>query len=47
MFEKHYINLHTGEITEDRREAMQWYREGDTIEVYRNGKCVLTMYGGI
>lgn len=40
---KLYVNLRTHEITTDRRKAMQWYRDGYSIEIYRDGKRILTM----
>ena len=40
-WEKYYMNRSTGEITEDHREAVEWYRNGDEVEIWKNGKMVL------
>ena len=34
---KEYVNRSTGEVTESHSEAMEWYREGDEVEIYVNG----------
>lgn len=36
--DKYYVNCNTGEITFDHYIAMEWYRNGDEIEIWRNGK---------
>lgn len=41
-FEKYYLNRDTGEITEDHTTAVGWYREGSEVEIWKNGRCVLT-----
>lgn len=38
---KYYLNCETGEITYSHKEAMEWYRDGSQIEIWRNGKIVL------
>ena len=44
----YYVDLATGEVTEDRETAMNWYRiEDHSIEVYRNGHKFVTMWGGL
>ena len=42
MKDKYYLNGSTGEITESHREAVEWYRAGDRVEIWSGGKCVLT-----
>lgn len=37
-----YINLMTGEVTADHREAVEWYRNGEEVAVMLNGKRVTT-----
>lgn len=38
---KYYLNRSTGEVTEDHRTAVEWYRNGDIVEIWKNGKfCV-------
>lgn len=39
--DKYYMNCTTGEITENHREAIEWYREGNEVEIWVNGKMVL------
>lgn len=39
--EKYYMNCSTGEITESHTKAVEWYREGDEVEIWINGKRVL------
>lgn len=39
--DKYYKNCDTGEITENHATAMEWYRSGSQIEIWRNGKIVL------
>lgn len=34
---QYYMNLLTGEITESHREAVEWYRTGINVAVYKNG----------
>ena len=36
--EKYYMNRSTGEITENHRTAIEWYRNGDEVEIWVNGK---------
>ncbi len=36
-----YINLETGEYTENHAEAVGWYRSGDRVQV-SNGRATLT-----
>ncbi len=40
--DKYYYNTQTGEITESHDEAMEWYRSGIEVEIWRNGKRVLS-----
>jgi len=40
--DKYYYNTQTGEITENHDEAMEWYRSGIEVEIWRNGKRVLS-----
>lgn len=39
--DKYYLNCDTGEITEKHATAMEWYRGGSQVEIWRKGKCVL------
>lgn len=39
--EKYYLNRSTGEVSESHAEAMSWYRAGDEVEIWKNGKMVL------
>ena len=39
--DKYYLNTETGEITESHKEAVGWYRNGITVEIWKNGKCCL------
>lgn len=39
--EKHYRNRSTGEVSEHYADAMNWYRAGAEVEIWRNGKIVL------
>ena len=32
-----YLNRATGEITTDHRAAVEWYRNGDEVEIYCDG----------
>ena len=41
--EKHYVNLSNGEVTESRIIAMAWYRGGDQVEIWKNGRVILTL----
>ena len=36
--EKYYLNRSTGEVTESHKQAMEWYRSGDEVEIWVNGK---------
>ena len=38
---KFYLNRSTGEITENHHEAMEWYRNGCEIEIWKDGKMVI------
>lgn len=40
---KSYRNRATGEVTQTRSEAMSWYRAGDPVEVWKNGRMILAM----
>lgn len=40
--DKYYQNCDTGEITENHTTAVEWYREGSQVEIWRNGKVVCT-----
>ena len=42
---KVYRNCTTGAISDDRADFMNWYREGDTVEVFKNGHSILKMVG--
>lgn len=37
-----YVNGETGEVVSDRREAIEWYRAGDSVTIYRDGKPAIT-----
>lgn len=39
----YYINRSTGEITESHSIAMEWYRFGDEVEVFRNGRMAIAL----
>lgn len=41
MGDKYYLDRVTGEITWDHTEAVSWYRNGDEVEIWKNGKMVL------
>ena len=41
MPDKFYLNRDTGEITWNHTQAVEWYRGGAEIEIWRNGKMVL------
>ena len=41
--EKFYVNMVTGERTEVRSDAMLWYRSGIPVEVWKNGRKVLSL----
>lgn len=38
-----YVNAATGFVTRTRSVAMGWYRDGNSIEVWRRGRCILRM----
>lgn len=40
--DKYYLNRETGEITENHREAIEWYRNGIEVEIWVSGKMVLS-----
>lgn len=40
---KYWVNRETGEVTESHKEAMDWYRSGYGVDVYRNGRCILSL----
>ena len=40
---KFYINLNNGEVTYSRTIAMAWYRGGDRVEIWQNGRVILTL----
>lgn len=40
-----YRNCTTGAISENRSDFMGWYRQGDTVEVFQNGRSILKMIG--
>ena len=44
--EKIYMNMETGEITENHRTAVEWYRTGAEVGIFVNGedKPRLTWY---
>lgn len=50
---KYYKNCATGEITENHDTAMDWYRQDDPVEVYKNGKMTIRLeslgliFGGV
>ena len=37
-----YMDAETGEVTESHHEAVQWFAEGKTIELYKNNEKKLT-----
>ena len=37
-----YCNLSTGELTENHREAVEWYRNGEEVSVLQKRDGVLT-----
>lgn len=39
---KIYMNMMTGEITENHTYAMSWFREGDNVAIIVNGETRLT-----
>ena len=39
--EHYYLNRSTGEITEDHTAAVLWYRDGDEVEVWHNGRLAV------
>lgn len=41
MADKFYVNQRTEEITDNHRTAVEWYRNGDTVAIQRNGRTVL------
>lgn len=41
MPDKFYYNRSTGEITESHREAVEWYRKGIEVEIWKNGRMIL------
>lgn len=42
MQDKYYLNCVTGEITFNHSTAVEWYREGNAVQIWRNGKMVLS-----
>ena len=38
---EYYINRKTGEVTESHAEAVEWYRNGAQVELYRYGKLCM------
>lgn len=38
----YYMNMETGEVTEDRDEAIAWFRSKVNIGVYAKGECKTT-----
>lgn len=34
-----YLNAETGEITENHKQAVEWYRMGDAVTVLLNGRA--------
>lgn len=42
MNNQYYINMETGETTENHNEAVEWYRNGATIGIWKNGKIRCT-----
>ena len=36
--EKYYLNTRTGEVTENHKTAVGWYREGANVEIWRYNK---------
>ena len=44
MGERFYVDIQTDESTKSRSTAMQWYRNGHDIEVWRNGHLSMVMY---
>ena len=43
IWQKWYRNRRTDERTEDRAAAMKWYRSGDQVEVWKNGRMILAL----
>lgn len=39
---KYYVNVNTGECTENHKTAVEWFREGSNIEIWVNGIKRLT-----
>lgn len=39
---QYYVNLMTGEVTENHRQAVEWYRAGDEVDIYLNGRQACT-----
>ena len=42
MQDKYYLNCTTGEITFNHAVAVNWYREGNSVQIWSNGKMVLS-----
>ena len=40
---KYYVNLSTQEVTECRDIAMMWYRDGAAVEIWKDGRRILTL----
>lgn len=38
---KEYVNRNTGEVTSIHGLAMAWYRNGDEVDIYRDGKFIM------
>lgn len=41
---KEYVNRNTGEVTSIHGLAMAWYRNGDAVDIYRDGKFIMGWY---
>lgn len=37
---KYYVNMMTGEVTENHREAVEWFRNGEDVAIYLHGSRV-------
>ena len=45
MFERSYLNTRTLITTKDHETAMEWYRAGDSLDVFIGNRLVLHMAG--
>jgi len=43
MYGKYYVNVASGDVTRDRKEALAWVDDGFSVEVWAHGRRIVTL----